>query len=130
MPPETRAAASPVLSPTRGLDRARGQGDALRSSRLFSTGRRARRNRPSCAVKARGARRLALVAVVAVFAGGCAPALPPASPSRAGIARAMRGWNRPVDPFRVIGNIYYVGTNELAIFLVTTPAGHFLIDSG
>lgn len=42
----------------------------------------------------------------------------------------MRGWNRPVDPFRVIGNIYYVGTNELAIFLVTTPVGHFLIDSG
>lgn len=42
----------------------------------------------------------------------------------------MRGWNRSAQPFRIIGNIYFVGTNELAIYLVTTPAGHFLIDSG
>src|SRR6185295_11815761 len=34
------------------------------------------------------------------------------------------------DPFRVVGNIHFVGTNELAIFLLTTPAGHILIDSG
>src|SRR5262249_40068542 len=31
---------------------------------------------------------------------------------------------------RVIDNIYYVGSNEIAQFLVTTPAGHVLIDSG
>ena len=47
-----------------------------------------------------------------------------------GVQRAMRDWNRPAEPFRVIGNIYFVGTNELAIYLVTTPAGHFLLDSG
>jgi metallo-beta-lactamase class B len=32
-------------------------------------------------------------------------------------------------PHRIIGNIYYVGTNTLSSFLVTTPQGHILIDS-
>lgn len=39
-------------------------------------------------------------------------------------------WNRPYEPFRVIGNIYYVGTSELAAYLIVTPAGHVLIDGG
>lgn len=32
-------------------------------------------------------------------------------------------------PHRMIGNIYYVGTNSLASFLITTPQGHILINS-
>src|SRR5260370_16101958 len=32
-------------------------------------------------------------------------------------------------PYRIIGNIYYVGTNTLSSFLVTTPQGHVLINS-
>ena len=36
----------------------------------------------------------------------------------------------PVAPFRIVGNIHYVGTNELAAYLLTTPAGHILIDGG
>ncbi len=32
-------------------------------------------------------------------------------------------------PHKVIGNIYYVGTRTLSSFLVTTPAGHILIDT-
>ena len=32
-------------------------------------------------------------------------------------------------PHKVIGNIYYVGTKSLAVFLVTTPQGHILINS-
>jgi CubicO group peptidase (beta-lactamase class C family)/glyoxylase-like metal-dependent hydrolase (beta-lactamase superfamily II) len=32
-------------------------------------------------------------------------------------------------PHRIIGNIYYVGTNSLASFLITTPEGHILINS-
>jgi metallo-beta-lactamase class B len=39
-------------------------------------------------------------------------------------------WNRPVAPFRIVANIHYVGTNELAAYLLTTPAGHILIDGG
>lgn len=38
--------------------------------------------------------------------------------------------NQPVDPVHIIGNIYYVGTNGVSSFLVSTPAGHILIDSG
>ncbi len=32
-------------------------------------------------------------------------------------------------PHRIIGNIYYVGTNTLSSFLISTPQGHILIDS-
>jgi metallo-beta-lactamase class B len=32
-------------------------------------------------------------------------------------------------PHRVVGNIYYVGTRTLSSFLITTPAGHFLLNS-
>ena len=35
----------------------------------------------------------------------------------------------PFPPHKVIGNIYYVGTKSLAVFLVTTPQGHILINS-
>src|SRR5258706_9294683 len=35
----------------------------------------------------------------------------------------------PFPPHRVIGNIYYVGSTNLASFLITTPQGHILINS-
>ncbi len=41
-----------------------------------------------------------------------------------------RAWNQPVKPYRVIGNIYYVGATEVSSFLITTPQGHILLDSG
>lgn len=41
-----------------------------------------------------------------------------------------RSWNRPVKPYKVIGNIYYVGASDVTSFLITTPAGHILLDSG
>lgn len=41
-----------------------------------------------------------------------------------------RAWNRPVEPFRIIGNIYYIGATEVSSFLITTPEGHILLDSG
>jgi metallo-beta-lactamase class B len=47
-----------------------------------------------------------------------------------GVPASMLGWNQPFPPFRVAGNIYYVGTNEISLFLIATPAGHILIDSG
>ena len=42
----------------------------------------------------------------------------------------MRAWNRDYPPFRVIGNIHYIGSKEIAQFLITTPEGHILLDSG
>jgi metallo-beta-lactamase class B len=32
-------------------------------------------------------------------------------------------------PHRIVGNIYYVGTRTLSSFLITTPAGHILVDT-
>jgi metallo-beta-lactamase class B len=37
-------------------------------------------------------------------------------------------WNEPQRPFKVFGNTYYVGTRGLAAILITSPAGHVLID--
>jgi metallo-beta-lactamase class B len=42
----------------------------------------------------------------------------------------VEAWNKPVKPFRIIDKIYYVGTNFLACYLITTPGGHILIDTG
>ncbi len=39
------------------------------------------------------------------------------------------GWNDPFPAHRVMDNVYYVGTKELASYLITTPAGHILIGS-
>jgi metallo-beta-lactamase class B len=41
-----------------------------------------------------------------------------------------RDWNKPFPPHRIVGNVYYVGTEQLASFLITTPQGHILINSG
>ena len=41
----------------------------------------------------------------------------------------LEAWNQPFKPFRIIGNIHYVGTNNLACYLITTPAGHILLDT-
>lgn len=38
------------------------------------------------------------------------------------------GWNEPMDPFTVIGNVHYVGTKAVSSWLITTAKGHFLID--
>ncbi|HZS52682.1 MAG TPA: subclass B3 metallo-beta-lactamase [Bryobacterales bacterium] len=38
-------------------------------------------------------------------------------------------WTNPFPPHRVIANIYYVGSEDLASYLITTPAGHILINS-
>jgi len=43
--------------------------------------------------------------------------------------QAKTDWNAPFPPHKVIGNIYYVGSAELASFLITTPQGHILINS-
>jgi metallo-beta-lactamase class B len=39
-------------------------------------------------------------------------------------------WTAATEPVRVIDNVYYVGTVDLASYLITTPAGHVLIDTG
>jgi metallo-beta-lactamase class B len=38
-------------------------------------------------------------------------------------------WNTPTEPFRILGNIHYVGTDGVAVYLITSPEGHVLIDT-
>jgi metallo-beta-lactamase class B len=66
--------------------------------------------------------RLILLSSILVFACGLfaqANTSPPSSPD----------WSEPFPPHRMIGNIYYVGSRGLASYLITTPAGHILINS-
>ena len=39
-------------------------------------------------------------------------------------------YSQPEEAFRLVGNIYYVGAKNIASYLVTTPQGHILIDTG
>ena len=39
-------------------------------------------------------------------------------------------WTRPFPPFRIIGNIYWVGSYDLSTYLITTPQGNILINTG
>ncbi|PYS44525.1 MAG: subclass B3 metallo-beta-lactamase, partial [Acidobacteria bacterium] len=35
-----------------------------------------------------------------------------------------------VEPFHIVGNIYYAGARNIASYLITTPEGHIMIDTG
>jgi len=48
----------------------------------------------------------------------------------AATASAQEQGNQPADPFRIAGNLYYVGSSDLGSYLVATEAGHILIDAG
>jgi metallo-beta-lactamase class B len=39
-------------------------------------------------------------------------------------------WSAAYAPFRIVGNVYYVGTYDLACYLITTPKGNILINTG
>lgn len=39
-------------------------------------------------------------------------------------------WSRSFPPFQIAGNLYYVGTTDLACYLITTSAGNILINTG
>ncbi|HEY5624550.1 MAG TPA: subclass B3 metallo-beta-lactamase [Gammaproteobacteria bacterium] len=39
-------------------------------------------------------------------------------------------WSEPFAPHRVIGNLYFVGTLGLGMFLITSDEGHILINTG
>lgn len=38
--------------------------------------------------------------------------------------------NRPAEPLKIVANIHHVGASDVTSFLITTPGGHILIDSG
>ena len=44
-------------------------------------------------------------------------------------AQANPSWTSPFPPFRIAGNLYYVGSEDLASYLIVTPQGDILINS-
>src|SRR5271169_2022477 len=45
------------------------------------------------------------------------------------LAQASPDWTDPFPPFRIAGNLYYVGSKGLANYLIATPRGNILINS-
>src|SRR6195256_6818300 len=46
------------------------------------------------------------------------------------VGQGPSDWYEPFPAHRVGGNVYYVGSKDLASYLITTPEGHILINSG
>ena len=44
-------------------------------------------------------------------------------------AHADASWTTPFPPFRIAGNLYYVGSADLGSYLIVTPKGDILINS-
>jgi metallo-beta-lactamase class B len=45
-------------------------------------------------------------------------------------AQSNSEWTRPFPPFRIVGNLYWVGTWDLSSYLIVTSQGNILINSG
>lgn len=80
--------------------------------------------------------RLKLFGVALALAGrlfaqsNAVPDSAPGNATQASIAApSSPDWSEPFPAHRMIGNIYYVGSRGLASYLITTPAGHILINS-
>ena len=52
-----------------------------------------------------------------------------AAPASSALAQGNADWTEAFPPFRIAGNLYYVGSKGLANYLITTPQGHILINS-
>jgi len=46
------------------------------------------------------------------------------------LARVRGEMSSPVDPFKVVGNVYYVGASGISSYLIVTSAGLILVDTG
>ncbi len=50
------------------------------------------------------------------------------SASASGMAQGRRN-NQKVKPFKIVGNVYFVGMTDQTVLLIATPEGHILIDT-
>ena len=44
-------------------------------------------------------------------------------------AAPVADWHKPFPPFRIVGNLYWVGTTDLSSYLIVTPQGNILINA-
>jgi metallo-beta-lactamase class B len=63
-------------------------------------------------------RRRLILCLAALLTGGSSPAAWPPE------------WSQPTQPFHVLGPIYYVGTQGIAVYLLKTRSGLILLDGG
>lgn len=63
-------------------------------------------------------RKFLFLGIAAVLAVGAAPHAHPPE------------WTQPTAPFRIVGPIYYVGTEGIAVYLIKTDEGLILLDGG
>jgi metallo-beta-lactamase class B len=68
--------------------------------------------------------------IAIAYAGGIGIAQAPAQFSEAWYQQFRGPYSAPAEPFRIVGNIHYVGAANIASYLITTPQGHILIDTG
>ncbi len=57
-------------------------------------------------------------------------ALAAAAPGAPSLADDNSNWVKPIKPYRVVGNIYYVGSEGLSAWLITSSEGHIVLDGG
>jgi metallo-beta-lactamase class B len=75
--------------------------------------------------------RLSASIICLIVAAGAASAQQgPAQFSREWYQQFSGPYSAPVEPFRIVGNIHYVGGVNIASYLITTPQGHILMDTG
>jgi metallo-beta-lactamase class B len=79
-----------------------------------------------------GATTMTVLSALAVIVAATA-AMPASAHDDVAIGKAIDcgncvKWNVPQQPFKVVGNTWYVGTKELSSVLVTGPKGHILLD--
>ncbi|HEX2459025.1 MAG TPA: MBL fold metallo-hydrolase, partial [Vicinamibacterales bacterium] len=78
---------------------------------------------------------------LASIAGSISAQAPPAGADPLAIGGKDTAWfmdrvgrpdtdSEPQAPFKIMGNVYYVGANNIASILVATPRGHILLDTG
>ncbi len=78
--------------------------------------------------------RLPLIFAVALSASSSALAAPQAADPAAGLrfteqCKGKETFDDPAPPVRIFGNVWYVGTCNVTVLLLTSPKGHVLVDS-
>src|SRR5580698_1314253 len=75
---------------------------------------------------------LAVIVLSSMTGGQSAQAQAPAATAAAPATAPALGnpdWLTPIAPFRIADNLYYVGSKDLASYLIVTPKGDILINS-
>src|SRR6187431_705497 len=73
--------------------------------------------------------RFLLISLCCCLANSTAPAQQP-PPTVQAVKNMFDPWRAPIPPRHIISNIYYVGAIGVSSYLITTPDGHILLDTG